>query len=130
MLRSSGFLNRISVRFLALSIFSAVLAFAQSTGAVQGTVTDSSGAAVPNAAITVRDVNTSQERKLSTDTGGSYLVSSLPVGTYRIEVKAAGMAQTVADNLAVSVGTTVRQDFSLKVATASEVVEVAGASAL
>jgi len=107
MLRSSGFLNRISVRFLALSIFSAVLAFAQSTGAVQGTVTDSSGAAVPNAAITVRDVNTSQERKLSTDTGGSYLVSSLPVGTYRIEVKAAGMAQTVADNLAVSVGTTV-----------------------
>src|SRR5579862_4926677 len=120
----------IAVCGLTFTLLLSSLAFAQSTGVIQGTVTDASGAAVPNASISVRETSTSQERSAVTDSTGSYQIPSLPVGTWRVEVKASGMAQTVADNLIVSVGTTVRQDFSLKVASASEVVEVEASAAM
>jgi hypothetical protein len=101
-------------------------ALAQSTGAIQGTVMDATGAAVPNAAVTIRQENTGQERMLTTDSSGLYFAPSLGIGTYRVEVKASGMAPTAATNLAVSVGTTLRQDFTLKVAATSEAVEIQG----
>ena len=69
-------------------------AFAQSTGAIQGTVTDASGAPVPNASITVKDPDHGVDRKLITDSAGIYYVPSLPVGTFSVEVKAAGLTQT------------------------------------
>lgn len=99
-------------------------AFGQSTGAIQGTVVDATSAPVPHASITIRDQNTGQERTLSTDNAGIYFSPSLPVGTYRVEVKAPGMATTAVTDVMVSVSTTVKQDFTLKVASTSEVVEV------
>jgi hypothetical protein len=119
-----------SIRLFGLAVFAACLTFAQSTGAIQGTVTDPSGAGIPNAAVTIHEKSTSQARSATTDSAGAYLIPSLPVGTYKIEVKAPGMAQTVADNLDVLVGSTARQDFALKVATASEVVEVQASAAM
>jgi hypothetical protein len=119
-----------SIRVFGLAVFAACLTFAQSTGAIQGTVTDPSGAGIPNAAVTIHEKSTSQARSATTDSAGAYLIPSLPVGTYKIEVKAPGMAQTVADNLDVLVGSTARQDFSLKVASASEVVEVQASAAM
>src|SRR5471030_2115459 len=62
-------------------------AFAQSTATVQGTVTDPTSASVPNATITVRNQNTGEERTTQSDANGQYVVPSLPVGTYRLEVK-------------------------------------------
>jgi len=54
--------------------------FGQSTGAIQGTVTDVSGAAVPNAAVTVTDPAHGVNRTLNTNSSGLYYVPSLPVG--------------------------------------------------
>jgi outer membrane receptor protein involved in Fe transport len=105
-------------------------AHAQSTATIQGTVTDPTSAPIPNAPITIREENTGLERAISTDSAGFYSVPSLPVGTYRVEVKATGMAPTAAPHLTLSVGTTVVQDFSLKVASTSEVVEVLDTAAL
>jgi outer membrane receptor protein involved in Fe transport len=99
-------------------------ATAQSTGTIQGTVTDATGAAIPNASITVRDENTGQERMFGTDSSGFYSVPSLPVGTWRVEVKASGMASTAATHLELSVGSTVVQNFNLAVASSSQVVEI------
>ena len=105
-------------------------AFGQSTGAIQGTVTDASSAPVPNASITIKDQLTGEERKLATDQAGIYFSPSLPVGTYRVEVKASGMAPMAITDLIVSVGSTVKQDFALKVASTSEVIEVHAAAPL
>ncbi|MGI8741463.1 MAG: carboxypeptidase regulatory-like domain-containing protein [Bryobacteraceae bacterium] len=96
---------------------------AQSTATIQGTVVDATGASVP-ATITIRNQNTGEERTTQSDAAGAYLVASVPVGTYRIEVKASGMQTTVANNLVLEVGATVRQDFSLKVAATSETIEI------
>jgi hypothetical protein len=98
---------------LVLSLIVSGLVFAQSTATIQGTVTDQ---------------NTGEERTTQTDASGSYLVSALPVGTYRVEIKAQGMQTMVATNLPIEVGSTARQDFSVKVATTSETVEITAAA--
>jgi hypothetical protein len=121
---SRAFLNSFAViGCLALAGLFGTSAWAQSTASVQGTVTDASGAVLPNASITVRNQSTGEERSTVTDSAGQYLVPSLPVGDYRIEVKAQGMQTTVVNQLALSVSTTVRQDFSLNVAATSTTVE-------
>src|SRR5579872_4479675 len=127
---SFGF--RRAVVFSAITAFLvfADLAFPQSTGTIQGTVTDATGAAVPNAPITVSNERTGEERATSTDASGIYVAPSLPVGTYRVTVKAAGMAPTTANNVEVPVGSTVRQDFTLKVATSTEAIVVQAAPPL
>src|SRR5215472_9496091 len=112
--------RRISLLLVVL-LACAAAGFGQSTGTIQGTVLDSSGAPVPNAMVTVHDESTGQERTLNTDSAGIYSAPSLPVGTYRVEVKAAGMAPMAAPGLILSVGSTVRQDFSLMVAAATAV---------
>src|SRR6202166_4055773 len=105
-------------------------AFGQSTGAIQGTVTDASGAAVPNAIVTVRDPAHGVARVQATDSTGVYYVPSLPVGTYSVEVKAVGLAQTEVKGLNVEVGSTVTQNFTLTVASSTQVVEVQASAAL
>lgn len=110
----------------ALSICFVVTLFAQSTASIQGTVADATGATVPNATVTVRNQGTGEERTTQTDAAGAYLVPSLPIGTYRVEVKASGMSTTVASDLVLDVGRTVRQDFTLKVAATSETIEIKG----
>lgn len=116
-----------SIRFPygVVAIFAlAASVFAQSTGTIQGTVTDPSSAPIANAAVTIHEENTGQERALSTDSAGFYSASSLPVGTWRVEAKAPGMAPTAASHLVLSVSTTVVQNFSLSVAATSSVVEI------
>src|SRR6202795_1774177 len=98
---------------VSLGLILATFAFGQSTGAIQGTVTDASGAAVPNATVTVKDPAHGVARAQATDSTGVYFVPSLPVGTYSVEVKAPGLALTEAKGLMVEVGSTVTQDFPL-----------------
>jgi outer membrane receptor protein involved in Fe transport len=116
--------------FAAMALTFVSPAFPQSTGTIQGTVADPAGAPIPNASVTVRDENTGGERMLTTDSAGLYSVPSLPVGTYRVEVKANGMAPTAATHLVLSVSTTVVQNFSLTVSSTSTVVEIASTAAL
>jgi hypothetical protein len=105
-------------------------AFAQSTGAIQGTVTDASGGAIPNATVEVKDATNGVDRTLATDSAGIYYVPSLPVGTYSVEVKAPGLTQTEAKGLIVEVGTTVTQNFALSVASSTQVLQVEASAPL
>ncbi len=102
------------------------IVFGQSTASITGTITDATGAVVPNATVTVRNQNTGGERVTQTDSSGVYVVPSLPVGTYRVEAKASGMQTTVVSNLPLLVGVRARQDFSLNVAATSETIEIRG----
>jgi hypothetical protein len=79
--------------FLVTSLTPAGFAQTSSTGAIKGTVTDASGAVVPNATVEVTNAGTGVSRSATTQGDGSYVVSLLPLGTYRIQVQAAGSSQ-------------------------------------
>ena len=118
-------------RFLAVltaSVFFAAFALAQSTGSIQGNVVDATGAPVPNANVSVKSQGTGEEHSTVTDSSGNYLVPSLPVGSYSIDVRSPGMQPMVANGVDLSVGSTLKQDFSLKVASSTQTVEVQAAA--
>src|SRR6266571_6597481 len=78
-------------------------AFAQSTtdGAIGGTVTDPSGAAVPNAKVIVRNNGTNAEQIVSTDETGYFRVAKLTPTLYTVTISAAGFANFKAEQVIV-----------------------------
>jgi hypothetical protein len=116
-----------AVALVALSVCSD-FADAQSTAALQGTITDASAAVVPGAKIVVHNQGTAEERTAVSDSAGVYVVPSLPVGTYRVSVTAPGMQSVAVNNVLLEVGQTVVQNFALRVASSNEVVEVTSAA--
>jgi hypothetical protein len=122
-------------RSALMALLTAVLLFppdtpAQSTAALQGTVTDPAGAAIANAAVTIHNEGTGEERAITTDQVGLYLAPSLPVGRYRVTVRAPGLQTTTVSDLVLEVGRTVQQNFTLPVATAAAEVQVVAESAI
>src|SRR5258707_13855803 len=105
-------MNRIEksvVRFclaLTVMVLLASGALAQSTtdGAIGGTVTDSSGAAVPNAKVSVRNNGTNAEETMMTDDTGYFRVGKLQSGAYTVTVDAQGFAPFKAERVIVQVG--------------------------
>src|SRR6266403_180826 len=93
--------------------------FAQSTtdGAIGGTVLDSSGAAVPNAKVTVKNSGTNAEETVMTDDTGYFRVGKLQPATYSVSVEAQGFAPFRAENVIVQVGSIT--DISARVNVAS-----------
>ena len=93
------------------------------TGQITGTVTDPTGATIPNAKVIVRSVGTSATRNTTTSSEGTYNVTSLLPSDYIITVSAPGFAPNER-RVNVSVGSRVAQDFKLAVAGTSTTVEV------
>ena len=71
---------------LAPSLFSQTAA----TGALTGTLRDSSGAVVPNATVTVTSIGTAQVRTTTTSADGTYKIGLLPPGNYSLKFEATG----------------------------------------
>ncbi|HKV39079.1 MAG TPA: TonB-dependent receptor, partial [Blastocatellia bacterium] len=99
---------------------------AQVSAVISGTVTDQSGAAVADAAVTVKSVDTGTVRTASTDETGLYRVFSLPVGEYEIRVQKAGFKDEVRKGVHLVVGQTAVVDLSISVGGASEEVTIDG----
>jgi Carboxypeptidase regulatory-like domain len=87
-------------------------------------VRDASEAAVPNAAVTVTDVNTKATRNGATDASGHFLFSQINPSTYQVTVEARSFASSKSEPPAVGVGRTVALNFSLRVQSNSQTVEV------
>ena len=68
----------------------ATLAQSAGTGALTGTVTDATGAVVPNVTVTATNVDSGQARTVSTGGNGSYQITLLPPGNYRVRFEATG----------------------------------------
>lgn len=120
-----------SVSGLSVTAFAfcfSVLSFAQSTGGIQGTVTDASGAVLAAAEIDVTNSATGQHQLVRSNEAGLYVLPSLQTGTYTVQVKAPGMQTMVASNITVAVSTVTRQDFTLQVASSTQTVEIQGGS--
>jgi hypothetical protein len=97
------------------------------TGSVTGLVTDPSGATVPSAKITLVDQNKGYAFTATTDAAtGRYLLRSIPPGTYKITVASPNFQGQTREGITLDVNQNLSIDFSLKVGTATEVVEVKG----
>ena len=115
-----------AVVMLAFLMAAASLGFAQSTATLQGTVTDPSSAAVPNAHILIHSNSTGVERTATSDVAGSYLVPGLPPDVYRIEISAQGFQKVVVKDLRLNVATTVTENVQLKLGAVTQEVDVTG----
>ena len=103
------------------------VASAQGVGAsadLAGTVTDPSGADVPNAKVTVLDTAKGLQRSVVTDEHGFYHLSGLAPASYKLSVEHAGFQTEVIPSLSLTVGQTLGLDFHLKLAGLSGQVEV------
>ncbi len=109
---------------LVAALLATSSALGQSTATIQGTVTDSKGAVLPNATVVVRNRNTSTERTTQTDTDGNYHLAALPVGIYSVEVRVQGFKTQVADQVTLEVAKTAVQNFQMEVGAISEQVLV------
>ena len=103
---------------------------AQSTASLQGRVVDATGAVVAGVKIDVHNQATSLKRLAETDSEGNYQVAALPVGNYRIEVRAPGFQTQIVENLTVEVGRSIVQDFQLQTGDISQEVTVTPAAQL
>src|SRR6267154_1296205 len=125
-------MNRIEksvVRFclaLTVMVLLAAGALAQSTtdGASGGTVTDSSGAAVPNAKVMVKNNGTNAEETVMTDDTGYFRVGKLQPGEYTVSVEAQGFGPFKAQQVIVQVGSVTDIPARLNVASAGATVVV------
>src|SRR5580692_5923411 len=130
--RISALVRSVWLTFAALLFSFALcdLAHAQSTAALNGTVTDPGGAAVPNAQVLAKNQATGVTSSTQTDNAGDYLFPSLPIGIYRIEVSVAGFQTAVVSDLRLDVATAATQNIRLSVGEVSEHVTVTAEAAL
>ena len=83
-------------------------------GTILGTVTDTSGAAVLNAKVTIHNIDTGVDRSTDSIADGSYLVPELPIGTYTVTVELSGFQKSVTTGVKVDVAAERRVDVTLK----------------
>jgi Carboxypeptidase regulatory-like domain len=114
---------RLAILLAAFSILFATHALAQDATIV-GTVTDPSGAAVPNAAIVITNTDTGASRSLPTNSDGQYVAPDLGIGRYNVRVAAPGFKASEQKNLVLAVGDRTRVDFKLVVGSVQEQVTV------
>jgi hypothetical protein len=99
-------------------------------GSIVGTVTDSSGAVVPVATISLTNLANNQTTRLTTDNTGSYVANLLHIGSYKVTAEKEGFQKVVQPTVEVGVNDVVRVDLVLRVGIATQVVEVTGAAPL
>jgi hypothetical protein len=97
-------------------------------GSIVGSVTDASGAAVPNAQVKVTNQETNETREVATNDAGGYVLSTLPAGTYNVSVSKTGFRTFTAQHTPLSLNTVVRIDAALQVGTQSDSVTVTAES--
>ena len=94
------------------------------TGTLNGTVTDPSGAAIPNAALTLTDEGTNAQRKIVADKKGFFTIPDVNIGHYRLTATASGFSTATKRGIEVTVGAQLTVDLPLAVGSGDTVVTV------
>lgn len=131
---TSSFLSRCScIAFAWLCVFLACTQIAAAQvdeGSITGTVTDTTGAVVPGASVTVLNTDVGLTLKSTTNSRGEYTFSPLRIGHYSISVVAKGFEKTTQENLSVNVSQNLQANIQLKLGSETETVEVTSAPPL
>ena len=101
-----------------LLVLLAPVALAQSqatTGLVEGTVTDPSGAVMPGVSVTLTNTATNYEKTLTTDDRGRYRAPLLPLGPYKVSASLDGFATLVREGLELNLGATLTVNIQMQV---------------
>jgi hypothetical protein len=115
---------------LLLAVAVPALSHAQSTfGSIQGTVQDASGAAIPDAQVTLHSVDENTDRTVITDGTGSYVLENVKAGKYRIRAQRVGFADTVIDGITLTARQDMRFTLSMQVAAQATTVHVSASAA-
>jgi hypothetical protein len=118
-----GEMMKVKLIFAFLALVATIFAQGE-RGSLNGTVTDQSGAVVPNATVRVLNINTGVETNVVTNDAGVWRVPYLQPGTYRITVTAQGFRGATRDNVILAVAQTLTVDFSLEVGQVSDTVTI------
>lgn len=114
---------------VAALLFSPATRAQNSFGTIVGAVSDPSGALVPQATVTISNIDTSITRVVHSDESGAYNVPSLPPGRYTVKVESPGFASQQGNALTLAADQTARIDFKLTLGGGNEVVQVDTSSA-
>jgi hypothetical protein len=111
--------------FLMLLVCTAVASAQTGTaGTILGTVTDPTGAVVPNVAITITNTDTGQSRQITSNASGQYVVPDLQIGHYRARAEVSGFKVVEQTDITLNVGDRARIDFKLEVGNTQQSVTV------
>jgi hypothetical protein len=115
----------LSIALAAMLFLLAPRAGAQDNATINGTVTDSSGALVPNAQISLKNQATNQIREAVSNSAGAYRFANVGVGNYTLAVTAQGFQTYSMTNIVVNVAQSLEENISLAVGTQAQTVTVA-----
>ena len=110
--------------------FAPPLSAQQETATITGIVKDASGAIVPNATVTVTNVQTNISVRTETDDAGAYVVPSLRPGEYSVTAERSGFPRIVRSGITLQVAQVARIDITLQAGQLAETVEVVAAASL
>ena len=100
------------------------LAWGQATAQLHGVIQDSSGAAVPGAEVKATQTDTGTVRSVTSEADGSYVLTNLPLGRYRLDVSKAGFSTAVEGGIVLQVNSDPAVAISLKIGAVTEQVNV------
>jgi hypothetical protein len=129
-------MRQMKLRFSAIAALAAALCAAPAiygqatTGTISGTVTDASGASVPAAAVTVRNLDTNVSRNAATESDGRFRFPALTVGRYEVTVEAKGFAKHVRGPIGLVLNQEAVIGVELQTATLTETVTVSSDAAI
>ena len=113
-----------SLCLAAMAGFFAVSALGQSTATLSGTITDPSGAVLPNAQVIVHSLSTGLDRIIVTDGAGIYVAPSLQPGDYKVSVTAPGFSMDTVEKVTLDVDMKITINLKLPLASTGATVEV------
>ena len=109
---------------LVLLLVLSTCVYAQSTASIEGLITDQHGASINEAEIVASDPAIGVSRVAITDESGRYQIPALPIGDYRVEVRANGFQTRILEHVRIEVARKLTQDFELQVGDVSQEVSV------
>ena len=115
---------QIARRLSLLVVLTAACLYSQGSVTIFGTVTDASGAVLPNVTITVTSSQTGAVRQTRSTDAGTYVVSQLPIGAYSVKAEAPGFKTFVQDNIQVQVDENRQVNIAMAIGSITESVEV------
>jgi Carboxypeptidase regulatory-like domain len=111
-----------------LLLFAGTLWSQRTTADVVGTITDASGAVLPNVKITIHNLDTGADFSGESDKSGEYTINQLPVGRYSMKAVTTGFKTWTVPLVTLAIGDRLRQDVQLQVGNLEQSVEVTAAS--
>jgi hypothetical protein len=119
---------RVICASLLLAAVSASIGYSQAVNAtIVGSISDSSGASVAGAKVTITETNTGIVHPLKANEGGGFTLSDIPAGTYSVLVEHPGFKREERKGIEVLTNSTTRVDLQLQPGNISETIEVTGA---